>query len=109
MEKRKSSLQDFDPAPRWYDATAHPACLHPDSIPLLPRQSDNERMSKKEHVMKLVDEKAGLMECLVCGEKRHAVMKPGPDGKFLPENWECVNMCRLIHHDEKTAKKSGKK
>jgi hypothetical protein len=78
---------------------------HRDSIPLLPRQSDNERMSKKEHVMKLVDEKTGLMECLVCGEKRHAVMKPGPDGKFLPENWECVNMCRLIHHDEKPAKK----
>jgi hypothetical protein len=45
------------------------------------------------------------MECLVCGEKRHAVMKQGQDGKFLPENWECVNMCRLIHHDEKTAKK----
>jgi hypothetical protein len=83
----------------------HNACRHLHSMPLLPRQSDNERMSKKEHVMKLVDEKTGLMECLVCGEKRHAVMKPGPDGKFLPENWECVNMCRLIHDDKRPAKK----
>ncbi|MCX6682693.1 MAG: hypothetical protein NTY71_06895 [Methanoregula sp.] len=70
---------------------------------LSPQQDEIKRMTKK--VMKLVDEKTGLMECLVCGEKRHAVMKQGQDGKFLPENWECVNMCRLIHHDEKTAKK----
>jgi hypothetical protein len=62
-------------------------------------------MSKKEHTMKLVDEKTGLMECLVCGEKRHGIMKPGADGKFLPENWECVNRCKLIHTDEKPAKK----
>jgi hypothetical protein len=52
-----------------------------------------------------VDEKSGLMECLVCGEKYHTTMKPGSDGKFLPENWECVNKCRLIHHDEKPAQK----
>jgi hypothetical protein len=45
------------------------------------------------------------MECLVCGEKYHTTMKPGMDGKFLPENWECVNKCRLIHNDEKPAKK----
>jgi hypothetical protein len=32
-------------------------------------------------------------------------MKPGADGKYLPENWECVNKCRLIHHDEKPAQK----
>ena len=55
--------------------------------------------------MKVVDEKTGLLECLVCGEKRHAVMKPGADGKFMPENWECVNMCKLIHSDEKKQKK----
>jgi hypothetical protein len=40
-------------------------------------------MSKKEKVMKLVDESTGLMECLVCGAKHNAVMKPGPDGKSL--------------------------
>jgi len=62
-------------------------------------------MAKKEHTMKLVDEKTGLMECLVCGEKRHAVMKQGADGKFLPENWECVNRCKLIHDGEKKLKK----
>jgi hypothetical protein len=62
-------------------------------------------MTKKERITKLVDEKSGLMECLVCGEKFHATMKPGSDGKFLPENWECVNKCRLIHHDEKTVQK----
>jgi hypothetical protein len=45
------------------------------------------------------------MECLVCGEKYHTTMKPGADGKFLPGNWECVNKCRLIHHDEKPAQK----
>ena len=60
-------------------------------------------MSTKEHTTRVVDEKSGLMECLVCGEKYHATMKAGPDGKFLPENWECVNKCRLIHHDEKKA------
>jgi len=66
-------------------------------------------MAKKEHVMKIVDESTGLMECLVCGEMRHAVMKQGPDGTFLPENWECVNKCRLIHHDGDVEKKSGKR
>ena len=62
-------------------------------------------MSKKEHVMKMVDESTGLMECLVCGERRHAVMKAGPDGKFLPENWECVNRCRLNRDDAGAGKK----
>ncbi len=75
-----------------------PHCYHPE------RQTHNI-MTKKEHTMKLVDEKTGLMECIVCGEKHHATMKPGPDGKFLPENWECVNKCRLIHHDEKPTQK----
>ena len=74
-------------------------------MPLCPQQSDNQAMSKKEHTMKLVDEKTGLMECLVCGEKHNAVMKPGADGKFMPENWECVNMCKLIHDDGKKSKK----
>jgi hypothetical protein len=59
----------------------------------------------KKEVMKLVDPSTGLLECLVCGEKRHAVMKPGADGKFLPENWECVNKCKLIHDDDKKSKK----
>jgi rubredoxin len=45
------------------------------------------------------------MECRVCGEKYHTTMKPGPDGKFLPENWKCVKMCRLIHRTEKPAQK----
>jgi hypothetical protein len=62
-------------------------------------------MTKKEHVMKVVNESAGLMECRVCGVKRTAVMKPGPDGKYLSGNWECVNKCKLIHPDEKTSKK----
>ena len=62
-------------------------------------------MTKKEKVMKVVDESTGLMECLVCGAKHNAVMKPGSDGKYLPENWECVNRCKLIHHDEKSSKK----
>jgi len=50
-----------------------------------PGSPTRKRMSKKEHTMKLVDEKTGLMECLVCGEKRHGIMKPGADGKFLPD------------------------
>jgi hypothetical protein len=64
------------------------------------QKSDIGSMTKKEKVMKLVDESTGLMECLVCGAKHNAVMKPGSDGKFLPENWECVNKCKLIHHGE---------
>jgi len=32
-------------------------------------------------------------------------MKPGADGKYLPENWECVNKCKLIHHEDKASKK----
>ena len=66
---------------------------------------DTASMTKKEKVMNLVDESTGLMECLVCGAKHNAIMKPGPDGKYLPENWECVNKCTLIHHDEKSSKK----
>jgi hypothetical protein len=62
-------------------------------------------MTKKEHTTKLVDEKTGLMECLVCGEKYRTTMKPDADGKFRPENWECVNKCRLIRHDAKPASK----
>ena len=62
-------------------------------------------MTKKDHTTKLVDEKSGLMECLVCGEKYHATMKADANGNFHPESWECVNKCRLIHHDEKPAKK----
>ena len=62
-------------------------------------------MTGKKHTTKVVDEKSGLMECLVCGEKYHTTMKADADGKFLPENWECVNKCRLIHHEEKPAKK----
>ena len=61
--------------------------------------------TKKEHTTKVVDEKTGLMECLVCGEKYHTTMKADAEGKFHPENWECVNKCRLIHHDEKTSHK----
>ena len=62
-------------------------------------------MTKKEYTTKLVDEKSGLMECLVFSEKYHTTMKPDKDGKFLPENWECVNKCHLNHNSEKTAKK----
>ena len=66
-------------------------------------------MHKNEHVTKLVDEKTGLLECLVCGERHNAVMKQGADGKFHPENWECVNKCKLIHHDEKDEAHGKKK
>jgi hypothetical protein len=75
------------------------------SMILSPLTIDIGSMTKKEKVMKMVDESTGLMECLVCGAKHNAVMKPGSDGKFLPENWECVNRCKLIHHDEKSSKK----
>jgi len=67
--------------------------------------SDIGSMTKKEKVMKLVDESTGLMECLVCGAKHNAIMKPGSDGKYLPENWECVNKCKLIHNEDKASKK----
>ncbi len=79
--------------------------LIPHSMALSPTRIEIGSMTKKEHVMKVVDESTGLMECLVCGAKHNAVMKPGPDGKYPPENWECVNKCKLIHHEEKTSKK----
>jgi hypothetical protein len=79
--------------------------LIPHSMILSPLTIDIGSMSKKEKVMKMVDESTGLMECLVCGAKHNAVMKPGADGKYLPENWECVNRCKLIHHKEKSSKK----
>jgi hypothetical protein len=77
----------------------------PDPYLYVPARQRTWMMTKKEHTMKLVDEKSGLLECLVCGAKHTASMKPGPDGKFLPENWECVNKCRLIHDDKKPAQK----
>jgi hypothetical protein len=73
------------------------------SMDLSGKPADNPEMTHK--TMKLVDESTGLMECLVCGAKHNAVMKPGPDGKFYPENWECVNKCRLIRDDVKPSKK----
>jgi hypothetical protein len=62
------------------------------------------RMTKKEKVMELFDEWTGLMVCLVCGAKHNAIMKSGPDGKYLPENRECINKSKLIHHDEISSK-----
>ena len=59
-------------------------------------------MSKKEHTTKLVDEKSGLMECLVCGEKYRTTMKPGAVVKSLPEDWQFMNKCRLIPKTKKT-------
>jgi len=84
--------------------SSHDSPLSP-SVSISDPPETHLTMTKKEHTTKLVDEKAGLMECLVCGEKYHTTVKQGPDGKFLPENWECVNKCRLIHPDEKPAKK----
>jgi hypothetical protein len=78
----------------------------PDPHLFLPVHLTHRMMTRKEHTTKIVDEKSGLMECLVCGEKFHTTMKPGADGKYLPENWECVNKCRLIHHDEKPTRKN---
>jgi hypothetical protein len=77
----------------------------PDTMVLSIKRIDLGGMTKKEHVMKVVDESTGLMECLVCGAKHNAVMKPGADGKFLPENWECVNKCKLIRPDSPKSKK----
>jgi len=77
----------------------------PDPDLYLPPHLQQRIMTKKEHTTKLVDEKSGLLECLVCGEKYRTTMKPGADGKVLSENWECVNKCRLIHHDEKPVHK----
>ena len=77
----------------------------PHSMHLYLKRIETGIMTKKEHVMKVVDESSGLMECLVCGAKHNAVMKPDADGKYLPENWECVNKCRLIQHDEKPSTK----
>lgn len=76
-----------------------------DTMVLSIKRIDLGGMTKKEHVMKVVDESTGLMECLVCGAKHNAVMKPGADGKFLPENWECVNKCKLIRPDAPKSKK----
>ncbi len=73
------------------------------SINLSLLEFDIDSMKKKEKVMKIVDESTGLMECLVCGAKHNAVMKPGADGKYLPENWECVNKCSLLHHEQKSS------
>ncbi len=41
-------------------------------------------MVTKEHTIKVVDEKTGLMECLVCGEKYHTTMKAGRMGSSCP-------------------------
>ena len=76
------------------------------SAPISPIPADWMDHDKKRSTTKLVDENSGLMECLVCGEKYHTTIKKGPDGTFLPENWECVNKCRLIHSNEKPVKKS---
>jgi hypothetical protein len=55
-------------------------------------------------MLKLFEEGTWLMNCLVCGAKQNAIMKPGPGRNYLPENRERVIKAELIHHDEKSSK-----
>lgn len=82
-------------------ATGH----NPDHHVFLPGCPTKKDRTGKKHTPRVFDEKKGLMECLVCGEKYHTTMKADADGKFHPINGECVNKCRLIHHDEQPEQK----
>ena len=48
-------------------------------------------MTKK--VMKIIDEKTGLMECKVCGARHSPMIAEG--GKFKRGSWQCPNGCKL--------------
>ncbi len=44
-------------------------------------------------VMKLLDERTGLMECQVCGARHCANTRPG--GGYYRGSWQCVHGCKL--------------
>lgn len=48
-------------------------------------------MSKK--VMRLLDERSGLMECRVCGQRHLANLREG--GFYYRGSWQCTNGCSL--------------
>jgi hypothetical protein len=52
-------------------------------------------------VMKLVDEKTGLMECKVCGARHIANIEPHSGGKFYRGSWQCQNGCKLEDQKKK--------
>lgn len=51
------------------------------------------KMTKK--VMKLLDDRTGLMECRVCGARHAANIRPLSNGKFYRGAWQCQNGCKL--------------
>ena len=53
-------------------------------------------MTKK--VMKLIDERIGLMECKVCGMLKVAGRLSKT--KWKKGNWKCINGCRLWNHSK---------
>jgi hypothetical protein len=44
-------------------------------------------------VMKLIDERTGLMECKVCGERHLSSVRTG--GYFKKGSWHCRNGCEI--------------
>lgn len=58
-----------------------------------------------QKVMKLIDERSGLMECKVCGKKHLASLQAGVDRadgitRFYRGSWQCENGCSLEKKSE---------
>jgi hypothetical protein len=53
-------------------------------------------MSKNPRkVMKLLNASTGLMQCMICGNKHWANIKPDSNGNFYPKAWQCANGCEI--------------
>jgi len=48
-----------------------------------------------KRVIKLIDERTGLMACRACGARHVANIKPQSGGKYYPGSWKCQHGCTM--------------
>lgn len=48
----------------------------------------------RKKVMKLIDPNRGLMECIICGQRHYANIKPNSNGNYYRGSWQCINGCQ---------------
>ncbi|HZE87022.1 MAG TPA: hypothetical protein VE090_02330 [Methylomirabilota bacterium] len=50
-------------------------------------------INKKRGNTKLVNPVSGLMECIVCGSRWYASIKPASNGNYFRGAWQCPSGC----------------
>ena len=54
-----------------------------------------EKKKATPKVMKLIDERTGLMECQVCDSRHLASIKPQSGGHYYRGSWQCNQGCTI--------------